>query len=187
MFYNPDGSAITPGNFSSSGGRVLQKPDFTAADGVTTTPPGFAPFFGTSAAAPHAAAIAALVLSYNPTLTPAQVRNVLTNSCIDIMAPGWDRDSGYGILMASAALQNTPPPTASPRPFFVAGSLKYLSTGQFQATLAGVVGSNYNILISSDLQTWTTLTTLTMTTANSVFLDTTASPGARFYRAELAP
>jgi subtilisin family serine protease len=187
MFYNPDGSAITPGNFSSSGGRVLQKPDFTAADGVTTTPPGFAPFFGTSAAAPHAAAIAALVLSYNPTLTPAQVRNVLTNSCIDIMAPGWDRDSGYGILMASAALQNTPPPTASPRPFFVAGSLKHLSTGQFQATLAGVVGSNYNILISSDLQTWTTLTTLTMTNANSVFLDTTASPGARFYRAELAP
>ncbi len=187
MFYNPDGSAITPGNFSSSGGRVLQKPDFTAADGVTTTPPGFAPFFGTSAAAPHAAAIAALVLSYNPSLTPAQVRNVLTNSCIDIMAPGWDRDSGYGILMASAALQNTPPPTASPRPFFVAGSLKHLSTGQFQATLAGVVGSNYNILISSNLQTWTTLTTLTMTNTNRVFIDTTASPGARFYRAELAP
>jgi subtilisin family serine protease len=94
----------------------LAKPDFTAADGVTTTPPGFAPFFGTSAAAPHAGAIAALVLSYNPGLTPAQVRTVLTNSCIDIMAPGWDRDSGFGILMALAALQNTPPviPTNPP-------------------------------------------------------------------------
>ncbi len=115
MFYNPDGTPITPGNFSSSGGRVLFKPDFTAADGVSTTPPGFAPFFGTSCAAPHAAAIAALVLSYNPGLTPAQVRNVLTNSCIDIMAPGWDRDSGSGILMALTALQNTPAPTLRPQ------------------------------------------------------------------------
>src|ERR1019366_8767669 len=64
MFFNPDGTPITPGNFSSTGGRVLLKPDFTAADGVTTTPPGFAPFFGTSCAAPHAAAFTALVLSY---------------------------------------------------------------------------------------------------------------------------
>jgi hypothetical protein len=38
------------------------------------------------------------------------VRTVLTNSCIDIMAPGWDRDSGAGILMALKALQNTPAP-----------------------------------------------------------------------------
>ena len=66
--------------------------------GVSTTPPGFAPFFGTSCATPHAAAIAALVLSYNPGLTPAQLRIVLTNSCIDIMAAGWDRYSGSGIL-----------------------------------------------------------------------------------------
>ncbi len=110
MFYNPDGTPITPGNFSSTGGRVLRKPDFTAADGVTTTPPGFAPFFGTSCAAPHAAAIAALVMSYNPNLTAAQVNTVLTNSCIDIMGTGWDRDSGSGILMALTALQNTPPP-----------------------------------------------------------------------------
>ena len=122
MFYNPDGSPITPGNFSSTGGRVLLKPDFTAADGVTTTPPGFAPFFGTSCAAPHAAAIAALVLSYNPSLTPAQVRTVLTNSCIDIMGTGWDRNSGAGILMAYAALQNTPPPTLSRPPLKIARS-----------------------------------------------------------------
>jgi subtilisin family serine protease len=115
MFYQADGTPITPGNFSKTGGVVLAKPDFTAADGVTTTPPGFAPFFGTSAAAPHAAAIAALVWSYNPTLTPDQVYGILTNSCIDILKPGWDNDSGYGILMASTALQNTPlPPPPAP-------------------------------------------------------------------------
>ena len=180
MFFNPNGTPITPGNFSSSGGRVLYKPDFTAADGVTTTPSGFAPFFGTSCAAPHAAAIAALVLSYNPVLTPAQMRTVLTNSCIDIMGAGWDRDSGSGILMALAALQNTPAPN-----YFVPGTAKYSKTGQFQVALGGVVGSNYHILISTNLQTWSTLTTITMTNVNTIFTDTTATSTRRYYQAQL--
>jgi len=180
MFFNPNGTPITPGNFSSSGGRVLYKPDFTAADGVTTTPAGFAPFFGTSCAAPHAAAIAALVLSYNPVLTPAQMRDVLTNSCIDIMGTGWDRDSGSGILMALTALQNTPPPN-----YFVPDSIKYSRSGPFQVALGGVVGSNYHILVSTNLQTWSTLTTITMTNVNSVFSDPTPNSSRRYYRAEL--
>ena len=69
MFFNADGSPITPGNYSSTGGTVRQKPDFTGADGVDTSVRGFRPFFGTSAAAPHLAAIAALVLSGNPGTT----------------------------------------------------------------------------------------------------------------------
>jgi hypothetical protein len=116
MFYYSDGTPITPGNFSKTGGQLFYKPDLTAADGVSATPPGFAPFFGTSAAAPHAAAIAALVWSYNPTLTPDQVHEILTNSCIDIMNKGWDRDSGNGILMANLALANTPAPSVTPPP-----------------------------------------------------------------------
>jgi len=62
VFFEADGSAITPGNFSSTGGELRQKPDIAAADGVSTATPGgfFDPFFGTSAAAPHAAAIAGL-------------------------------------------------------------------------------------------------------------------------------
>ena len=180
MFFNPNGTPITPGNFSSTGGRVLLKPEFTAADGVTTTPSGFAPFFGTSCAAPHAAAIAAMVLSYNPALTPAQMRTVLTNSCVDIMGAGWDRDSGSGILMALKALQNTPAPN-----YFVPGSANYSHPGQFQAALGGVVGSNYHILVSTNLQTWSTLTTITMTNVTSIFTDTTASSARRFYRAQL--
>ena len=54
--------------------QVRQKPEITAADGVVTTVPGFARFFGTSAAAPHAAAIAGLVLSGNPTATETDLR-----------------------------------------------------------------------------------------------------------------
>jgi len=57
------GAEITPGNRTSTGGIVRQKPNITAADGVATSAPGFSPFYGTSAAAPHAAAIAALLKS----------------------------------------------------------------------------------------------------------------------------
>ena len=107
IFYNPDGSEITPGNdlFGTNGGTTLQKPDLTAADGVFTKTPGFLPFFGTSAAAPHAAAIAALVKSANPSLTNVQIKGIMTSTALDNMAPGVDRDSGYGITMALSAVQ----------------------------------------------------------------------------------
>ena len=105
FFFNTNGVPYTPGNFSSTGGIVLQKPDITAATGVKTTFPtdsGLNPFFGTSAAAPHAGAIAAQILSFRPGLTPSQVRTALYNSCLDIEAAGFDRDSGRGIVMALA-------------------------------------------------------------------------------------
>ncbi|HEY7010036.1 MAG TPA: S8 family serine peptidase, partial [Jatrophihabitantaceae bacterium] len=118
VFYQPDGTPITPGNLTSTGGEVRAKPDVSAADGVDTSVAGFAPFFGTSASAPHAAAIAALVLSGNPGMSPADVRAALTGTAIDIEAPGYDRDTGYGIVMANRVLQRT---GATPQPLVVAG------------------------------------------------------------------
>jgi subtilisin-like proprotein convertase family protein len=119
VFYNPDGSPITPGNLTSTGGTVRAKPDIAAADGTETTVPGFQPFYGTSASAPHAAAIAALVLGSNPGITPAEIRSALTSTAIDIEAPGYDRDTGFGIVMANRVLQAT---GATPQPFAVAGT-----------------------------------------------------------------
>ncbi len=112
IFFNPDGSAITPADFSSTGGLVLQKPDITAADGVVTisSVSGLNPFFGTSAAAPHAGAIAALIKSYNPTLTNAQIRTAMMSTALDIHAPGFDVNSGSGIVMALPAVQAAPAP-----------------------------------------------------------------------------
>ena len=112
VFFRVNGTPYTPNNFSSTGGVVLRKPDFAAADGVRTTLPangGLNPFYGTSAAAPHAGAIAAQLLSCQPGLTGAQVREALKNSCVDNEAPGFDRDSGSGILMALGALQTLGP------------------------------------------------------------------------------
>src|SRR5262249_57177031 len=100
------GAELTPGILPSRGGTVLKKPDFTAADNVSVSGAGgFIPpvLWGGQAAAPHAAAIAALIKSANPSFTPAQTRSALIASAIDIEAPGVDRDSGAGIVMAHAA------------------------------------------------------------------------------------
>ncbi|MEP6919071.1 MAG: proprotein convertase P-domain-containing protein, partial [Acidobacteriota bacterium] len=101
-FYFGDGTPVTPGNLSSTGGTLLQKPDLAAADGVAVTGAGgfSSPFFGTSAAAPNAAAIMALFKSQNPGFTQAQLRSLLFSTALDIEAAGVDRDSGVGIVMA---------------------------------------------------------------------------------------
>ena len=107
VFFEPDGTAITAGNFSSTGGKLLSKPDLAAAGCVTTATPGFSPFCGTSAAAPHAAAIAALALegAGGPgNVSQAQLRTATASMALDIEATGADRDSGAGIAMAPAAV-----------------------------------------------------------------------------------
>jgi hypothetical protein len=117
IFFHADGTAITPGNFSSTGGSVLAKPDFTAADGVTVSGAGGfqVPFFGTSAATPHAGAIAALVKSARPDLGNAAITSALDGAAVDLLALGWDRDSGYGVLMPVPALAALGP-AATARP-----------------------------------------------------------------------
>ncbi len=107
IFFEADGTAITSGNFSATGGKLLQKPDLTAATCVTTATPGFSRFCGTSAAAPHAAAIGALMLEAAggpEQVTLAQLRTAMTGVALDIEATGVDRDSGAGIVMAPAAV-----------------------------------------------------------------------------------
>ena len=106
QFYSADGTPVTPGNllFGTNGGTTIVKPDIAAADGVTVRTPGFNPFYSSAAAAAHAAGIAALIKSAKPSLTPAEIRNALTSTALDIRAIGVDRDGGYGLIMAPPAL-----------------------------------------------------------------------------------
>jgi len=106
MFYRADGTPLTPSNLTHTGGQLLNKPDITAADCITTDVPvqGLSFFCGTSAAAPHAAAIAALIKSAFPSFSPAQIRSALTSTALDIETPGWDNVSGIGIVMPGPAL-----------------------------------------------------------------------------------
>jgi subtilisin-like proprotein convertase family protein/subtilisin family serine protease len=109
VFYNRAGGLIKgPPTFAGNGGEVRKKPDFSAADGVLTTLPpesGLNPFFGTSAAAPHAAAVAALLKSAVPTASQTKLRNALVNGALDIEGDGVDLSSGSGIVSAMNSME----------------------------------------------------------------------------------
>ena len=87
---------------------LRQKPDITAPDGVTTTVPGFAPFFGTSAAAPQVAAAAALLLSSAPTATNDQIFFHLLSTARNIYAPGSANLVGTGMTTLAVINPVTP-------------------------------------------------------------------------------
>ena len=118
--------------FDASGARLAtpltrQKPQFVAPDGGNDTflgftlassqdpsgllnttiaqcqnNPAYPNFFGTSAAAPHAAAVAALFLQATPKATPSQIYTALQSSAAPMGALNYD--SGYGFIQADAAL-----------------------------------------------------------------------------------
>ncbi|MCA9054376.1 MAG: Ig-like domain-containing protein, partial [Planctomycetaceae bacterium] len=103
--------------FQANGTRLLtpqvrQSVRFTATDGTDTTffggsdndVSGFPNFFGTSAAAPHAAAVAALIKQANPGFTAAQIYDRMATTALDIGAAGYDNVTGAGLINAYDAV-----------------------------------------------------------------------------------
>lgn len=74
------------------------KPDICGIDGVSITGAGgfYNPFYGTSAAAPHAAAVAALTWSENPDSTAGEIHDNLLTTAIDLGDDGFDFIYGNG-------------------------------------------------------------------------------------------
>ncbi|HYL81778.1 MAG TPA: S8 family serine peptidase, partial [Candidatus Acidoferrum sp.] len=87
----------------------------------TTVDDGWSVLSGTSAAAPQAAGVAALLLGRYPSLTPMAVKNVLENSAVDVTSgssatgdtagPGWDAATGSGLICGQAAIDYLTPGT----------------------------------------------------------------------------
>jgi len=104
----------TPILFNISGNPVSivrQKPDFVAPDGGDNTffgsdyeGNGFPNFFGTSAAAPHAAGMAALLRQFDSSLGVDALYAAMQDTAIDMDLPGVDHLSGYGLIQATLAL-----------------------------------------------------------------------------------
>ncbi|KAB2849051.1 MAG: S8 family serine peptidase [Ignavibacterium sp.] len=89
-----------------SGSIGLIKPDISApGNGTTSTVngTGYGSFSGTSGATPHAGGTAALLLSVNPNLTPADVSMILQTTSIEKGASGKDNRYGAGRIDAYAA------------------------------------------------------------------------------------
>ncbi|MGA7822989.1 MAG: putative Ig domain-containing protein [Steroidobacteraceae bacterium] len=166
ILFNTNGAAITP--------ETRQKPDFVGPDGVNNTFLGFTlagsgfsdtstvpecsnnasypNFFGTSAATPHAAAAAALMLQANPTVTPAQIYANLRSSAAPMGTPPDSPDpgsgvynfsDGYGFIQAQAAMALLPvgPPVVQVVPTTIAlgnsSTLSWLAVNSSACTASG--------------------------------------------------
>jgi Subtilase family/Peptidase family M23/LGFP repeat len=75
---------------------------------------------GTSASAAKAAGMASKVWEANPDLSVTQVIDILTGSAIDLKDPGWDQETGFGVVNLNKAVQvakDTKPQSYTPSPF----------------------------------------------------------------------
>ncbi|MCP5034215.1 MAG: S8 family serine peptidase, partial [Actinomycetia bacterium] len=118
FYFGPTGAPL-------SGAPVTRfKPDIAAPDGTNTTffgssdpeLDGYPNFYGTSAAAPHAAAVAALMLEAQPSLTPDEVYARLKDTALDIDSVGVDTISGNGLIQAQIAVPPSYELTLLPSP-----------------------------------------------------------------------
>jgi hypothetical protein len=145
----------TPILFDTSGNRLSSpvhrnKPGIVAPDGGNTTffypgsdyeGDGWPNFFGTSAAAPHAAGVAAVLKSANSALSPTQIYSALESTAANMTArcaigspgtstvscpsttpitqtEGYNYDAGFGFIQADQAVAavtggSSPPPTCN--------------------------------------------------------------------------
>lgn len=99
------GTAVTNipsvGVSDTDGAAMLGQLGQSATVSVHAT--NYALFNGTSMATPHVSGVAALVWSYFPACTAAQIRNTLNMSAQDLGDPGRDVKFGYGLVQAKAA------------------------------------------------------------------------------------
>ncbi len=117
--------------FSSEGNPDSLKPDVVAPDGLPISfnlggdsrsdiNPGFFSFFGTSAAAPYTAAVAALLLQADPSATPTEIYDALRSTATS-PSPGFDSRLGFGLIRGDKAItalgvkpKTVPEPSATP-------------------------------------------------------------------------
>jgi subtilisin family serine protease len=177
---------------------IRQKPDFVGPDGgndtflgftlasekisVNTTiagcqnNAGYPNFFGTSAATPHVASIAALMLQANPAATPAQIYQALRTSAAP-MGASPNFASGYGFVQADAAMGLIPqvvpaaPTVTSAASSIVIGSSTTITWSSVNATGCTASGSWSGAQKSNGTQSVTPTTagtdSYTLTCANA--------------------
>ncbi|HEX7373413.1 MAG TPA: S8 family serine peptidase [Steroidobacteraceae bacterium] len=127
----PDGGNssffISDSSYDDDDGNGINSPFSTFISGLDLPGNEYPNFFGTSASAPHVAAVAALMRQKNPSITPAQVRSILeatarpiakrfTSNRPLIVVPitpnpvdGYNDDAGAGLVDAFQAVSAAGP------------------------------------------------------------------------------
>jgi len=185
-FVAPDGGNDTFLGFTLANGNV------TGSDGLLNTTiaacqnnPNYPNFFGTSAATPHAASIAALMLQANPAVTPAQIYQALRTSALPMASPSPNFNSGYGFVQADAAFALIPqvapaaPTLSLSASSIVVGSSATITWSSANATGCTASGSWSGALATSGTQSETPSAagtdTYTLTCANAAGPSTASS------------
>ena len=205
-FKTPAYSSATPviAPYSSIGGTKIgivdrNKPDITAPDGVNTsvnmgpdylgdTDP-FSNFFGTSAAAPHAAATAALIIEgrkrflLEQNVSPDVIKNLLQSTALNV---GAANAAGAGLIQADIAMRTF----ASPKPSLISISYPPVitaltpPTSSFILTVTGDYLTDASVVLFRGIPVPTTYVSTTQLTA--IISAFTGNPTIQVYTAPLA-
>jgi hypothetical protein len=168
----PDFVAPDDGNDTFLG-FTLASAGLTGSNGLLNTTisecqnnPSYPNFFGTSAATPHAASIAALMLQANAATTPTQIYSALRTSALPMSGATPNFNSGYGFIQADAALAliapGPPALTLAATSVVVGGSTK-LTWSSVNAASCAAGGSWSGTLATSGTQTISPTATGTFT------------------------
>jgi subtilisin family serine protease len=100
---------------------------------------------GTSTAAPFVAGVAALMLTMNPALTPAEIGQTINSTATDIRTTGFDEFSGWGIVNAFRAVEQVSGPavTITEHPSYADINSTFSITWMVTGGSPGVIDSTY--------------------------------------------
>lgn len=168
------------GTFSNFGLRTVH----IGAPGVevlSTVPGGYSYMDGTSMAAPHVSGGIALYASTHSNASPAEIRQAMLQSALPTPALNGKTTTGARLDLGQVI---RPSGTVTPAPepaLFVAPAV---TNQQFRVKLKGVAGQRYEVQVSPDLRTCTTIGTVTNTTG-TIEIANAVSPAwpRKFYRA----
>jgi subtilisin family serine protease len=128
---------------------------------------GYEAWDGTSMATPHVSAVAALIWSYNPALTNAQIRTAMTSTAKDLGAAGRDVYYGYGLVQAKNALDylkgqagggTLSATLTTNKPSYVNRETALITATVKDQNAAAVSGATVTLVITTATGTKTTLT-----------------------------
>lgn len=103
--YNSFVDVVAPGGLGGIWGEIFSSNNvLSTVWNDKASQPAYKSWPGTSMATPHVSGVAALILSVNPALTPAQIEQILKETADDLGTFGKDDEYGYGLINAFRAV-----------------------------------------------------------------------------------